>query len=231
MLKSMLMSKLKAVIASVLVLESMAADAVVLAYRTAAAQIAKPPVEEQTAAKPQKQRNEREEGFTAWGEAVGGLQAGLGYHPRQKQAFHHGETVRLIVRVRNIGKEEVKFQYLSEFFIENSPIVTGADGKVVRQLWKVDAGGLAHVPEPVSLVPGKEVEVSDVQYELWPENERAKLSTSKFLPLLGAGKVSLHYGRVFGNSSLGQIKVAPNLRNLATGKLELEFNPALPAQQ
>jgi hypothetical protein len=128
------MSKLKAVIAGVLVLVFKATDAAVLADRTVAAQIDKAPVAEERAAKPRKKGQEREEGFTAWGKAVGGLQAGLGYHPSQKRAFSHGETVRLAVRVRNIGKEEVKLQYLRQFFIETPPIVTDADGKAVRQL-------------------------------------------------------------------------------------------------
>jgi hypothetical protein len=230
MLKAMPMSKLEAVIASVLVLGSMATDAAALAHRTAAAQLDKPPVAEERAARPPKQGQERVEGFTAWGEVVGGLQAGLGYHPGQKRAFSHGETVRLVVRVRNIGKVEVKFQYLRQFLIERPPIVTDADGRAVRQ-WKLDAGGLGHVPEEVSLAPGKEIELGDVRYELWPADKRGKLWTLKFPPLCGVGKVSVQYGRVFGNSSLGRIKLEPNLSELATGKLELEINPALPEKK
>jgi hypothetical protein len=231
MLKAMLMSKLEAVIASVLVLGSMATDAAFLAHRTAAAQIDEPPVAEGRTAKPQKQRPEREEGFTAWGKAVGGLQAGLSCHPGQRRAYSHGQTVRLVVRVRNVGKDEVKFQYLRQFYIENPPIVTDADGKAVRQLWKLDAGGLGHVPEEVRLAPGQEIELADERYELWPANERGKLSTAKFPILNGVGTVSLQYGRVFGNSSLGRIQLDPDLSKLATGKLELEINPAWPEKK
>jgi hypothetical protein len=90
---------------------------------------------------------------------------------------------------------------------------------------------LGHVAEEVSLAPGKEIELADVQYELWPANERGKFSTTKFLPLCGDGKVSVQYGRVFGNSSLGRIKLDPNLSKLATGKLELEIDPALPEKK
>ena len=62
---------------------------------------------------PQKQEQKQEkEGFTAWGKEVGGLQAGLGFRPGEQRAYHHGETVTLVVRVRNVGKETVKFQYL-----------------------------------------------------------------------------------------------------------------------
>ena len=118
----MLTVKLKAVIASGLVLGSMAPDAAILGDRAAAAQIDKPSVAEEWAAKPQKQGQEREEGVTALGNAVGGLQAGLGYPPGQKRAFSHGETIRLVVRIRNVGNEERKIQYLREFLIERPPI-------------------------------------------------------------------------------------------------------------
>jgi hypothetical protein len=230
MLNAMPTLKLKAIIASVLVLGSMARDAAVLAYRTAAAQIDKPAVAEERAAKPQRQGQKREEGFTTWGKAVGGLQAGLGYPPGQKRAYSQGETIRLVVRVRNVGREELQFQYLRQFLIERPPIVTDADGKAVRQ-WKMDAGGLGHLPEEVSLAPGKEIELAVLQYELWPAHGRGKSSTLKFPPLCGDGKVNLQYGRVFGNSSLGRIKLDLNLSMIATGKLELEINPAPPEKK
>jgi hypothetical protein len=230
MLKAMLLSKLKAVIAGVLVLGSMTTNTAVLVYRTAVAEMDNPPVAEEPAAKPQEQGQEREERFIAWGKVIGGLQAGLGYHPSQKRDFSPGETIRLVVRVRNVGNAAVRFQYLRQFLIERPPIVTDANGKAVRQ-WKLDAGGLGHVPEEVSLAPGKEIELADVQYELWSANERGKLATSKSPPLCGVGKVSVQYEQVFGNSSLGQIKLDANLRKLATGKLKLKINDAPPEKK
>ena len=95
-LKIMLLSKLKAVISVVLVLGFMATGATVLTCRMAVAQGDKSPIAEEQGATPQKQKQEPDkEGFTAWGKEVGGLQAGLGYHPGQKRAYSHGETVRL----------------------------------------------------------------------------------------------------------------------------------------
>jgi hypothetical protein len=226
----MLMSKLEAIIAGVLVLGSLATDAAVLAHRTAAAHSESTPVADDRAAKPQKPVPERDEGVTAWGKAVGGLQAGLSYHPSQKRAFSHGETIRLVVRVRNVGKEDVKFQYLRQFFIERAPTVTDADGKEVRQ-WRMDVGGFHHAAKDVTLAPGKEIELADVPYELWPAHERGKLFTKNISPLLGAGTVSLQYSPVFGESSLGRIKLDPNLSKLATGKLELEISPAAPEKK
>jgi hypothetical protein len=69
-----------------------------------------------------------------------------------------------------------------------------------------------------------------VQYKLRPESESGKPSTGLPLPLyVGTGKVSVQYERLFGNTSVGRIKVDPDLLKLATGKLELEIKPAPPA--
>lgn len=48
---------------------------------------------------PEKQSGEKPSGekpdqaFTAWGKEIGGLQAGLGFHPGEKRVYSHGETV------------------------------------------------------------------------------------------------------------------------------------------
>ncbi len=181
---------------------------------------------------PQKQEEEKGKGkekekecFTAWGKEVGGLQAGLGYPPGQKQVYHTGEAVRLVVRVRNVGKEAVKFQYLRQFLIENPPVVTYPQGELVR-LPGINAGGLAHVPEQVNLAPGKEIELYELKLALRPESDASATTPSTFpgwlSALYGTGKFQIHYERVFGNSSAGQIKLDPTLSKLATGKLELE---------
>src|SRR6185369_2174559 len=62
------------------------------------------------APKPKKKEQQKED-FTAWGEEVGGLRAGLGLKAGAKRVYRHGETVTLFVRVRNVGKEAVKFEY------------------------------------------------------------------------------------------------------------------------
>jgi formylglycine-generating enzyme required for sulfatase activity len=172
--------------------------------------MAEKPVE--PAAKQKKEEDKEKEGFTAWGQEVGCLQAGLGYHPGQKRPYSHGETVKLVVRVRNVSKEEVTFQYVSQFLIEIPPAVTDGKGNLIppglRSLFGV------HVPNQVNLAPGKEI-------ELYGELE--------VRPDFGTGKVSVQYRRVFGNSSSGQIKLDPNLSKLATGKMELEIKADPPA--
>lgn len=167
---------------------------------------------------------------TAWGNEVGGLQAGLGVQPGEHRLYRRGEEVTLVVRVRNVGKEQVKFQYLSPYFKENWPTVTGAEGKPVPQPGKAFAGGTAHLPKEVSLPPGKETDLANVTYELRPPSDWAtKNSTKHFPPLYGSGKVGLQYEKVFGDSSLTKIDVDPSLSTLATGKLELEIESAAPA--
>ncbi len=169
---------------------------------------------------------EQKEAFTAWGKESGGLQAGLGLLPGAKRVYQHGETVTLIVRVRNVGKAAVKFEYVKQFLDENRPTVTDADGKPLSQSGTRMLG--THGPTEVNLEPGQEVVLetrmhgaSGPRYALLPEG--GGLSTTKAWPLfVGTGKFSLHYDAVFGNSSSCKIKLDPALDKLATGKLELE---------
>jgi RNA polymerase sigma factor (sigma-70 family) len=239
--KAMFVTKIKAALVVVLILGFVATGATIFASRTAAGQddekptagkpmepAAKKVQEEQKEPVPaaKKVQEKQKEAFTAWGEEVAGLhlQAGLGLRPGERRVYHYGETVTLVVRVRNVGKEGVNFQYLKKFFVENQPIVTDADGKTIPQSHPAALG--FHVPEEVSLAPGKEIELASLQYTLTPSSERGK-----DLPLyVGTGKVSLQYKRLIGNTSAGRIKVDPDLLKLATGELELEIKPA-PAEK
>jgi hypothetical protein len=225
---AMFMTKIKTGVAVLLAVGLLAgATGVgVLSGRTAAGQDDKKPAAE----KPVEPAAKQEKIVTAWGKEVGGLQAGLGFRPGERRAYRHGEEVTLVVRVRNVGREEVKFEYLSPYFKENWPTVTDADGKPVPQPGKAFAGGTAHLPKEVSLPPGKETELADVTYELRPPSDwTTKNSTKNFAPLYGSGKVGIQYERVFGNSLLTKIKIDPNLSKLATGTLELEIKPTPPA--
>lgn len=173
-----------------------------------------------------KRSPELKEAFTAWGQEGGGVQAGLGLLPGAKRVYRPGETVTLVVRVRNVGKEAVKFEYVKQFLDENPPAVTTADGKAVPQS-RTRMEGL-HGPTLVTLEPGKEIVLETRMhgaggspFALLPED--GGLSATKTSPLfVGTGKVSLHYDAVFGNTASGKIKLDPALEKLATGKLELE---------
>jgi RNA polymerase sigma factor (sigma-70 family) len=226
--RAMLFTKLKAVVAVVLLLGLMATGVTALASRTAAGQddtnsTAEKPVG--AAAKQQKERDR--EGFTAWGEAVGGLQGGLGFHPGQKRAYSHGETVRLVVRVRNVGKEVVNFQYLRQFFISTPPAVTDGEGQPVPLEPFPTAFG-RHIPQKVVLAPGKEIELYELMFKLRPASEVGDYPRTKVGPealaerLWGAGKVRVQY------EQFARPDTDPILSKLATGKLELEIKPEPP---
>jgi RNA polymerase sigma factor (sigma-70 family) len=173
-----------------------------------------------------RQEKREEDGLTAWGKEAGGLQAGLAYRPGQKRAYAHGETVTLVVRVRNVGKEAVNFQFLRKYFIEQPPVVTDAQGKPLHRDSLTALG--FHVPEDVKLAPGKEIELYELKLKLRPPLEGGH-ERIDFERLCGTGKFQVQYERVFGNTSAGSITIDPTLSKLGTGKLELEVKPDAPA--
>jgi hypothetical protein len=170
------------------------------------------------------------EAVPAWGKEVGGLQAGLSVG--DERTYRHGETVTLVVRIRNVGKEAVNFEYVKQYLDENPPTVTDADGKTIPQ-GNSGVTGVIHVPVEVSLDPGKEVVLesrihgaSGLRYELHPVSGGGKESPRSWPLLVGTGKVTLQYERVFGSSSIGRLELDPAPSTLGTGKLELEVEPA-----
>jgi RNA polymerase sigma factor (sigma-70 family) len=218
-LKAMLMSKLKAVVAVVLVLGFIVTGATVLACRTAAAQD-KPPAAEEQVATPQKREKEKED-FTAWGKEVGGLQAGLGFRPGEKRAYRQGETVKVVVRVRNVGKEAVDFKHIWAFFLENPPRITDADGKMVQlPPYGTRDQGL-NMPRSSNVAPGKEVELYEWTFALQPNGENSSRSF-----IHGTGKHSLQCERIVGPTRFNPNHPNPTLNKLATGKLGLEVTEA-----
>jgi RNA polymerase sigma factor (sigma-70 family) len=217
---AMFMSKLKAVVGVVLALSLLVSGATVFSFRTATASASHlPPAKEHPAATQKQERKGEMEVFTAWGKEVGGLQAGVGFRPGAKRAYHHGETVRLVIRVRNVGKEEIKFQYLDPFF-EQTLTVTDGEGKPVRQVDVTDAR--ARKRREVPLAPGKVIELHELKRELRPAKW---LGNDGVASLYGTGTFSVTY-EGFGGADLD-----PILNKLATGRLELEVksDPPPPA--
>jgi RNA polymerase sigma factor (sigma-70 family) len=171
----------------------------------------------------------------AWGKEIGGLQAGLTIG--EKRVYNHDDSVTLALRIRNVGKEAVKFKYIKQYLDENPPTVTGADGKTIPQ-GKTEVTGLIHVPVEVNLEPGKEIVLesrihgaSGLRYELRPANGGGKPATRDHPLHVGTGKVSLQYEQVFGSSSAGRLELDPALGKLATGKLELEVKDGPPEKK
>ena len=112
---------------------------------------------------------QQKEAFTAWGKEVDGLQAGLGYRAGENRADSHGETVTLVIRVRNVGKEAVKFSYVQPF-IEHWPTVTDSHGKPIPQPAVICELG-QHIPREVELAQGKEIELYELKRQLRPASE------------------------------------------------------------
>jgi RNA polymerase sigma factor (sigma-70 family) len=208
-MKAMLFTKLRAAIAVVLILGFVATGATILTCRTAAGQDDKKPAAEKPVEPAAKQEKEKE-AFTAWGKEVGGLQAGLGYPPGQRRTYYTGETAKLVVRVRNVSKDAVKFQYFPLFFTQKAPTVADGGGQLVHFRYGWLDTAIWHVPKDVNLAPGKEIVLGEVEL----------LTT-----LLGTGRFTVQYERVFGRTyqALENDKLDPALSKLATGKLELEI--------
>jgi RNA polymerase sigma factor (sigma-70 family) len=223
-LKAMMISKLKAVVAVVLVLGLIATGAIALCHRMASAQGAQPPAVEVRVKVPQKQEKEKE-AFTAWGKEVGGLQAGLGFRPGGHRVYYHGETAKVVLRVRNVGKEAVELKYIWAFFVENPPTITDADGKTV-QLPRGSAEGL-QMPRSTKVPSGKEVDLYEWEFALRPQGERSPSNTT----IHGTGRFSLQCERVVGPTSANPNHPNPTLSKLATGKLELDVKDAEKALQ
>jgi RNA polymerase sigma factor (sigma-70 family) len=222
-MKAMLISKLKPVIAVVMVL-GFGTGATVHTYRTASAQSGQPPFVENRVNAVQNPAKERDkEAFTAWGKEINGLQAGLGYRPGQKRVYSHGETVKVVARVRNVAKEAVDFTYIWAFLVENRPTITDADGKLI-QLRGPSAEGL-HRPRSTNLAPGKEIELYEWYFELRPKGESGN---DKWSTIHGTGTFSLQCDRIVGPTSANRDHPNPALSKLATGKLELEVEAAPP---
>ncbi len=178
------------------------------------------------APKPDAPAEKEKEPFTAWGQEVGGLQAGLGFKPGEKRrAYTHGETVTLVLRVRNVGKEDADFKHILAYFVENPPAVVDADGKPVH-LPRLEAQG-THGPVSPKIAPGKAVELYEWKLELRPEPPRFGRNV-RFSTLYGTGKFSLQCARIVGPTIANPQDPNPAMSELATGKLELEVNPASP---
>jgi hypothetical protein len=122
--------------------------------------------------------------------------------------------------VRNLGKTDVKFEYVKEVF-EGRPFqATDGDGMSIPQGKAVAIGG-KETRVPVTLRPSEEILLFGKRIELKPGN--------KVRPhcLMASGNVSLWYERLFGSTTSGNLD--PKLSELATGKLELEITSDRPA--
>jgi hypothetical protein len=213
-IKAMLLTKLKAALAIVLMLGFMTTGAT-LACRTTGQEGKNPAVE----------KSVEPDAFTAWGNEVGGLQAGLGFRPHEKRAYHSGEMVTLVVRVRNVGKKDVNFSYCREFFRESPPAVTDDKSKPIHLEGSGNLG-FARLLD-VNLAPGQQITLCQTNLELRSASEKGK--EDPVWKLFGTGKFQVQYNeRVLSCTGPGGLSLDPPLSKLATGKLKLEVKSDLP---
>ena len=150
-LKAMLMSKFKAVLAIVLMLGFLATGAAVLSCRMATAQCDKPPIAEGQVKAPQKQEKEN---VLAWGQEVGGLQAGIGIS--NANDIRIGGKAKMFVKLRNVSKETIK---VSAYPLWTSyPRVVDARGDRVRDT-RAPSPDFEIIPQSLTLKPGETVDV------------------------------------------------------------------------
>jgi RNA polymerase sigma factor (sigma-70 family) len=225
--KTMLLSKLKVVgvILTIAVLACFGIGSAIQMYAGEQGPAATPPAAGATDEKKGEPPQKREkEAFTAWGKEIGGLQAGLGFRPGEKRGYSQGETVRVVARIRNVGKEAVDFKHIWAFFVENPPKITDADGKMVQlPNYRTRDQGL-HMPRSSNVAPGKEVELYEWTFDLQPNGENSSRSF-----IHGTGKHSLQCERIVGPTWLNPDHPNPTLSKLGTGKLELEIKSQPPA--
>jgi RNA polymerase sigma factor (sigma-70 family) len=210
MVKAMLFNKLKAVVAVVLVLCFLATGASTLfTNRTAAGQDEKK-ADAENPVKPEAKQQKEKDTFTAWGKEVGDVQAGLllGEH----RVYKVGETVTLIVRIRNIGRRDVPFNYDAEYFLKNPPLITDADGKAVK-IKDMSVFGFIHKS---SVAPGNEVDLCKLTLALRPITDRKK---DEAWTLYGTGKFQIQYQDI---PVVGEVRIGSPGMTLTTGKLDLE---------
>jgi hypothetical protein len=191
----------------------------------------KAPPEDEKKVPPKQKGEEDKQAFTAWGKEINGLQAGLGFRAGQRRAYAHGETVRVVLRVRNVGKEAVEFSHIWAFFFENPPTITDPEGKPIQL--PVGAAEGRHMPRSPKVGPGEEIDLFTWSFDLRPKGERgdttyplARGRDWVLASLQGTGKFTIHCERVVGPTTSNPNDPNPALSKLATGKLELEVKEA-----
>jgi hypothetical protein len=68
----------------------------------------------------------------AWCKAIGGLQAGVGLSHASKLTYRLGETLEMVVKVRNVGNAPVEISYSSQPFNGLPPTIEDAKGNRLK---------------------------------------------------------------------------------------------------
>jgi RNA polymerase sigma factor (sigma-70 family) len=155
----------------------------------------------------------------AWGKEVDGVQVGILFG--EDRVYKVGETVTLIVRLRNNGKKDVPFNPSDEYFYKNPPLITGAGGKSV----KIKAFSVFGIISQNSVAPGKEAELVKLRLALRPATDR---EIEAAWTLYGTGKFQIQYPV---RDVVGEVRLGSPAMTLTTGKLELEVRDKPPVAE
>ena len=208
---AMFMTKIKTSVAVGLLAWATGLGAGVLSGRTVTGQDDKKPTVEKPVEPAAKQQKEK---VTAWGKEVDGVQVGIQFG--EDRVYKIGETVTLIVRLRNNGKKDVPFRDEAEYFQKNPPLVTDAENKAVT----IKERSIFGVIRARSVAPGKEVDLMQLHLALRPVTDREKDAE---WTLYGTGKFFIQYKDV---PVVGEVRLGTPGMTFTTGKLELEVKEA-----
>jgi hypothetical protein len=223
-LKAMLMSKLKAAVAVVLVLGLMAIGATALTSRTASARGDNPPLAEEPV-KAQLKVDEKADAAIAWGKEVDGLQAGLF---AEAATCRLGDKLKFTVKLRNVGKAEVSVTYGMSYGLRDCApqIATDTGGRVSVSMPPPSYVYRGFMLPPIkwALKPGETITLYNPEVVVESE-DRAKVLGEMVVSIpticVAPGKYKIAFG--------GMIQSHPKL---TTGTVEFEVKePAKPVEK
>ena len=140
----------------------------------------------------------------------------IGIQLGENRVYKVGETVTLILRLRNNGKNEVPFLDDAEYFQKNPPLITDANNKAVT----IKKRSIFGFIKKRSVAPGKEVDLIHLELALRPVTDREK---DVEWTLYGTGKFHIKYEDV---PVVGEVRLGSPGMTLTTGRLELEVKEA-----
>jgi hypothetical protein len=103
----------------------------------------------------------------AWGKAVGGLKAGIGFRPGEQHACRVGETATFAIYLHNAGAKSVSLSHIEPLFDEFLPKVADGTGKEFRVVpGPMNLGEVAIVNR--TLEPGQTIRLGYAWFHIRP---------------------------------------------------------------
>ncbi len=167
-----------------------------------------------------------------WGKEVDGLQAGVGQRPGNNEGDEASETIRLVVKVRNVGKLPVAVTYSSQPFDDFPPTVQNKSGEFLRTFMPPFALYKRRNIEE-TLKPGEELEFGKNESATGPDEKLIDLHP----PLLGVAdpktqpkQPEVDFPTVYAPTGVYKISYRGFIHNhptLSTGELGIEVTTCI----